>query len=244
MAATRQKLRVLCIHGFRTSGSVLQKQISRWDSSITEKLDMCFLDGPLPATGKSEVEGIFPPPYYEWFQYNEDFTKFKNLDKAFPLIVDYMEQNGPFDGLLGFSQGAMLCAVLVCYQPQGLMLQNHPPIRFIISISGIKFRDPEMSSFLYSPPIKCPSVHITGAKDYVKEFSKDLIQAFENPLVITHPQGHIVPKLDTQAIKLLQHFIDIILKQDQKKHNIGSFHGAYGRTNKMSKGDGLLHSKL
>ncbi|KAH9311256.1 hypothetical protein KI387_026291, partial [Taxus chinensis] len=141
-----------------------------------------FLDGPLLATEKSELDRIFPPPYYEWFQYNKDFTKFNNLDKAFSFIDDYMEKNGPFDGLLGFSQGGVLCAAVVCYQMKGVMLRNHPPISFIISISGIKFRDPELSAFLYAPPIKCPSVHITGAKDYGKELCLELIQAFENPL--------------------------------------------------------------
>jgi hypothetical protein len=30
-----------------------------------------FPDGIFPATGKSEVEGVFPPPYFEWFQFNE-----------------------------------------------------------------------------------------------------------------------------------------------------------------------------
>jgi hypothetical protein len=30
-----------------------------------------FPDGLFPAGGKSEIEGIFPPPYFEWFQFNK-----------------------------------------------------------------------------------------------------------------------------------------------------------------------------
>lgn len=30
-----------------------------------------FPDGIFPAGGKSEIEGYFPPPYFEWFQFNE-----------------------------------------------------------------------------------------------------------------------------------------------------------------------------
>jgi hypothetical protein len=30
-----------------------------------------FPDGIYPAGGKSEIEGIFPPPYFEWFQFNK-----------------------------------------------------------------------------------------------------------------------------------------------------------------------------
>jgi len=30
-----------------------------------------FPDGKYPAGGKSDIEGIFPPPYYEWFQFEK-----------------------------------------------------------------------------------------------------------------------------------------------------------------------------
>ena len=29
-----------------------------------------FLDAPFPCRGRSDVEGIFSPPYYEWFTYD------------------------------------------------------------------------------------------------------------------------------------------------------------------------------
>eukprot|EP01018_Ginkgo_biloba_P039078 Gb_39255 [translate_table: standard] len=203
-----RKLRVLCLHGFRTSASFLHKQISKWDSSITEKLDMSFLDGPFPAGGKSDIEGIFPPPYYEWFQFNKDFTEYTNLDKGLSFIVEYMEKNGPFDGLLGFSQGAVLSAALVGFQMKGVVLKNYPPIRFVICISGSKFKEPSLCELAYSQPIKCPSVHLIGAKDWLKEPGEELMQAFENPLLIRHPQGHTVPRLDGEAVNLLNRFID------------------------------------
>ena len=30
-----------------------------------------------PAGGKSDIEGIFPPPYFEWFQFNKVFLLFQ-----------------------------------------------------------------------------------------------------------------------------------------------------------------------
>lgn len=68
---SQKKPRILCLHGFRTSASILQKLILRWPEDVLEKLDLVFLDAPFPARGKSDVEGIFDPPYYEWFQGNE-----------------------------------------------------------------------------------------------------------------------------------------------------------------------------
>lgn len=66
---TQTKPRILCLHGFRTSAEILKKLVSRWPQSVLEKLDLVFLDAPFPALG--EVESIFDPPYFEWFQANQ-----------------------------------------------------------------------------------------------------------------------------------------------------------------------------
>uniref|UniRef100_A0A8R7PA68 Serine hydrolase domain-containing protein n=1 Tax=Triticum urartu TaxID=4572 RepID=A0A8R7PA68_TRIUA len=66
-----KKLKVLCLHGFRTSGGFLKKQISKWHPSILQQFDTVFPDGQFPAGGKSDIEGIFPPPYFEWFQFDK-----------------------------------------------------------------------------------------------------------------------------------------------------------------------------
>lgn len=34
----------------------------------------------------------------------QDFTEYTNLDECIAYLCDYMVKNGPFDGLLGFSQ--------------------------------------------------------------------------------------------------------------------------------------------
>jgi len=68
---TQRKPRILCLHGFRTSGEILKQLVLRWPEPVIQKLDLVFLDGQFPAQGRSDVEGIFDPPYYEWFQANE-----------------------------------------------------------------------------------------------------------------------------------------------------------------------------
>ncbi|KAI5436749.1 hypothetical protein KIW84_023025, partial [Lathyrus oleraceus] len=114
----QMKPRILCFHGFRTSGQILKKLVSRWPETVLQKLDLVFIDGQFPAQGKSDVEGIFDPPYYEWFQANEDFTEYRNFEECLTYVEDYMLENGPFDGVLGFSQGAFLAAALPGMQEQ------------------------------------------------------------------------------------------------------------------------------
>uniref|UniRef100_A0A2P2J1W4 Dihydrofolate reductase-like n=1 Tax=Rhizophora mucronata TaxID=61149 RepID=A0A2P2J1W4_RHIMU len=207
-----KKMKILCLHGFRTSGSFLKKQISKWDPSILAHFDMDFPDGKFPAGGKSDIEGIFPPPYFEWFQFNKEFTEYTNLEECISYLCEYITNKGPFDGLLGFSQGATLSALLLGYQAQGKVLKEHPPIKIFVSISGSKFRDPTICDVAYKNTIRVKSVHFIGEKDWLKLPSEDLATAFDNPLIIRHPQGHTVPRLDEASTEQLRAWAAEILK--------------------------------
>ncbi|XVE60927.1 hypothetical protein DITRI_Ditri06bG0000300 [Diplodiscus trichospermus] len=220
METPKQKMKILCLHGFRTSGKFLQKQISKWDPSLLlHHFDMDFPDGLFPAGGKSEIEGIFPSPYFEWFQFKKDFTEYTNLEECISHLCQYITDNGPFDGLLGFSQGATLSALLIGYQAQGKVLKEHPPFKMLVSISGSKFRDPSICEVAYKDKIKVKSVHFIGAKDWLRLPSEDLATAFDDPLVIRHPQGHTVPRLDEVSTEHLRKWIAKILIQSNGTTN-------------------------
>nr|GMD88846.1 rhodanese-like domain-containing protein 6 [Ipomoea batatas] len=178
----QRKPRFLCLHGFRTSAEILKKQVvGKWPSSVVEKLDLVFVDAPFPCQGKSDVEGIFDPPYYEWFQFNKEFTEYQNFDNCLAFIEDCMIKYGPFDGLLGFSQGAMLSAALPGLQEKGVGLANVPKIRYVIIIGGAKLKNQAIAEKAYSLPIKCPSVHFLGKEDFLKEYGSELLESFVDP---------------------------------------------------------------
>ncbi|KAJ6380714.1 hypothetical protein OIU77_029585 [Salix suchowensis] len=101
-------------------------------------------------------------------------------------------------------RGATLSALLLGYQAQGKVLKEHPPFKLFVSVSGSKFRDPIICDVAYKDTIKVKSVHFIGAKDWLKEPSEDLATAFDSPLIIRHPQGHTVPRLDDAATQQLR----------------------------------------
>ncbi|XP_077211018.1 uncharacterized protein LOC143846468 isoform X2 [Tasmannia lanceolata] len=178
-----KKMKMLCLHGFRTSGSFFHKQISKWDPSI-------------------------------FAQFHMDFTEYTNLDECISYLCEYITSNGPFDGFIGFSQGATLSALLLGYQAQGKVLKDHPPMKLFVSVSGSKFRDPKICEVAYKDPIKVSSVHFIGAKDWLRLPSEELATAFENPLIIRHPQGHTVPRLDEAAVEQLKSWTMSILQSN------------------------------
>ncbi|KAK2374209.1 dihydrofolate reductase [Trifolium repens] len=226
MMENQMRPRILCLHGFRTNGQILKKSIfSRWPQTVIQKLDLVFLDAQCLAHGKSEVEGIFDPPYYEWFQSNEDYTEYRNFEECIVYIEDYMLKNGPFDGVLGFSQGAVVAAALPGMQAQGVAFQKISKIKFMILISGALFRGlkygkPKLATHAFSKPIDCPSLHIIGEKDYLKPESMILLEAFVNPVLIHHPKGHEIPRLDEKSLGTLLSFIDTIQGTPSYGHDL------------------------
>ncbi|XP_061351309.1 uncharacterized protein LOC133312124 [Gastrolobium bilobum] len=220
---SQKKPRILCLHGFRTSGEILKRLVLRWPETVLQKLDLVFLDGKFSAQGKSDVEGIYDPPYYEWFQANEDFTEYTNFEECLAYIEDYMVKNGPFDGVLGFSQGAILAAALPGMQAQGVALGKVNKIKFLIVISGAKFGEkkfgmPKLASNVFSEPIGCPSLHFIGETDFMKPESIALLEAFVDPVVIHHPKGHTVPRLVDKSLETMLSFIETIQMIPSNSH--------------------------
>ncbi|KAH9664435.1 alpha/beta-Hydrolases superfamily protein [Citrus sinensis] len=192
-----KKPRILCLHGFRTSGEILKKQIGRWPESILRKLDLDFLDAPFPALGKSDVEAFFDPPYYEWYQRNESIA----------YIEDYMVTHGPFDGLLGFSQ---LCSVsnltdeiLGSIYSSCFTRDASRGAKFL----GFKFGQPKLAVNAFSSPVQCPSLHIIGENDFLKEQGMALLESFVDPVVIYHSKGHTIPRIDERGQETMLSFI-------------------------------------
>ncbi|GMN27311.1 hypothetical protein TIFTF001_041014 [Ficus carica] len=184
--------RFLCLHGFRTSAEIMKKQIGKWPQSVLDKLDLVFIDGPFPAQGKSDVDGIFDPPYFEWFQFNKEFTEYINFEEGLQYIEDFMVKNGPFDGLLGFSQV--------------------PTIKYLIIIGGAKFKSPSVAEKAYASPILCPSLHFLGELDFLKPYGLELLESSVDPVVIHHPKGHTVPRLDEKSLPIMESFLEKIQK--------------------------------
>ncbi|KAJ8541331.1 hypothetical protein K7X08_002147 [Anisodus acutangulus] len=213
----QRKPRFLCLHGFRTSAAILKKQIfDKWPSQVVEKLDFVFIDAPSPCQGKSEVEGIFDPPYYEWYQFNKDLKEYQNFDKCLAYIEECMIKHGPFDGLLGFSQGAMISGALPGLQDKGVGLTNVPKIKYLIIIGGAKLQNKPLAEKAYSSAITCPSIHFLGEQDYLKKYGMELLESFVHPVVIHHPRGHSIPRFDEKGLESMISFIEKVQTEISK----------------------------
>jgi predicted esterase len=162
-------MRILALHGYSSSASVLRRQLAPLARLLTPVPEFVYVDAPSLPRGDF---GWWHEGFAGWEQ-SRDFV-------AGLLAAD------EFDGIFGFSQGAAL-AGLVC------AALDTPP-GFAIMIGG--FTSPfERHAYLFTRKVSVPSVHIIGRADTVIPWAESRLLAdrFEEPLVIEHDGGHVIP---------------------------------------------------
>ncbi|XP_056451108.1 esterase OVCA2 isoform X2 [Gadus chalcogrammus] len=128
------------------------------------------------------------------------------LEDSLAAVRAAGEELGPFDGVLGFSQGAALVAVLCALQER----DPDPPlrVRFAVLVAGFRSACEGHRGFyaaplgvppLGVPPLGVPSLHVFGLDDRVipDAMSRELLPLFREPAVMEHPGGHFVPASST-----------------------------------------------
>lgn len=135
-AAAVPRPRLLCLHGKASTGSAFLKRLE----PLTGLADLYCPDAPHP-----QGSG------YSWWLLPEgerSFTTktFIHWDRTVAEVQRIWSEQGPFDGLLGFSQGAILIAALAAVgalrpDPEGGL---RPPPRVLVLVGGAvpgPFRD-------------------------------------------------------------------------------------------------------
>lgn len=135
-----------------------------------------------------------------------DKDQYKKQTLGWPTSLSMLgkvfSEMGPFDGVLGFSQGAAVAASLCVLSESIPQANNSINFRFAILCSGFVSPACELQDLMSctSLPLNCPSLHIfaesTGRDNQiVNEDSMQLASMFnsENSVVLTHNMGHIVP---------------------------------------------------
>ncbi|KAK9813275.1 hypothetical protein WJX72_011766 [[Myrmecia] bisecta] len=214
--ASKRKLRILALHSFRTSGTIFQEQMRRagLDTALEDLVEIIYATSPRPASGPppEDVHPYFQGPYYEWWnaetvegQHGRSVT-FHGWDTALSFITDFISLHGPFDGVMGFSQGTILTSLLVGLQQQGAIMKGLPHFRFCLLFAGLPAGDPALK-YVYDEPLRTPSLHVMGEKDFVLKYSKLLAKLFKDPIVIMHPRGHVIPALKGDSLETMRSFL-------------------------------------
>ncbi|KAH6699763.1 serine hydrolase FSH [Leptodontidium sp. MPI-SDFR-AT-0119] len=131
-------MRILCLHGRGSNNDIFKMQTAGF-RSLLDDYEFDFVQGQMPHT-----EG-------NWSLHTKDFSSsslwgyFNLLDledivETEQQVLQLAAENGPYDGILGYSQGATLAAQVLIKDALETAAQDpehhHPPFKFAIFFNG------------------------------------------------------------------------------------------------------------
>ncbi|KAL9609348.1 MAG: hypothetical protein Q9167_005872 [Letrouitia subvulpina] len=119
------------------------------------------------------------------------------ISRACDYVQDHLDRHTqqPFDGVLGFSEGASVAASLILHQAD----QRKEPFKFAIFICGLSATTYAEERLVLSDEtslrIRIPTAHVLGAKDPVRQLSLTLFNLCDPSLatMFDHGKGHTIP---------------------------------------------------
>ncbi|XP_076287558.1 esterase OVCA2 isoform X2 [Lasioglossum baleicum] len=197
MAST--KLKILAIHGYAQSDTIFYTKLGSLRKGFKKEVEFVFLRAPHDVPMKINFGIDESEEGYGWWFNTEDHV-FKatvpsklcvGFEDSVASIEKVFQESGPFDGILGFSQGAAFATIL-CSMQQKKLLQA--AFNFAIIISGFNSLCAPHAIY-YNDKIAIPSLHIYGETDQVipTEMAEKVNELFTNKKIIKHEGGHYIP---------------------------------------------------
>lgn len=191
------------------------------------------LDAPLEAAGDSDamIERAYAAhkPFYEWWrQVTPDGVEiidaevaarviqeanakgesaagwvYEGMEAAIEYVTGVIDSQGPFDVLIGFSQGAVMATLLGLWYTK---IQQSTPWKLSMCFNGLRAHGSNCVPLLQDESgqtvrVDCPSVHVFGLQDPLTDDAKMLAGHYEDcaadgtriKLLLEHDLGHRFP---------------------------------------------------
>ncbi|KAI1127895.1 hypothetical protein F5Y10DRAFT_188152 [Nemania abortiva] len=157
-------MRFICFHGRGSNGRLFEKQTERIRQAIGSEHTYVFATGSVP----DEPLGL-PSSKNGCFRFvGTDLAQRKLL---LPKILRALKTHGPFDGVIGFSEGGLIAASLLLYDEHyslynlkcGIFFSAATPydLKLFMQLGTSRMLDPEVDGVA----IKVPTAHIWSDND-------------------------------------------------------------------------------
>ncbi|XP_077517541.1 esterase OVCA2-like isoform X2 [Amblyomma americanum] len=188
MNKTSISSKVLCLHGYGQDAGSFRSKIGDFWWATKSLLDLVFIDAPhiIEKDVHSEWEIVGGRGW--WISGSA-----REFEESVKAIEQACKTEGPCDGILGFSQGACMTAMILSLQ---CLKQVECSFKFGVLVSGFQSRTcPQDHLFAKEGSIDVPTLHIIGDNDTIipKERAIELLPFFVSPCVLYHPGGHSLP---------------------------------------------------
>lgn len=214
--AGRPPLKLLMLHGYTQSGPLFHAKSRALIKHITKafplyEISAIYPTGPL-RLNPADIPGYTPTQdsngngddkgteieAYGWYRRSNTAEPplYVGLEDGLNAIAKVLGEEGPFDGVIGFSQGAAMAAMVasllegeqrreafarfasssssssettaeVFPYPDSFAELDHPAMKFALCYSGFRSPGDRYRAFYEAPPIRTPILHVLGSLDAV-----------------------------------------------------------------------------
>lgn len=238
-ASTPPPLRILLLHGYTQAGPLFSAKTRALHKAFQKSFSPRAVHFSYP-TGPNrlkpaDIPGFSPSEQldgaestggqndeveaYGWWQRKDtdEGIIYIGIEEGLATIAQCIREEGPFDGVVGFSQGAAAAGMVASLLDGEQRLRGfeeaekhggmqypksfreadgfvQAPMKFAVVYSG--FRAPgERYDGFYVPKIKTKTLHFMGQVDTVveEERSRVLVRCCVEERVVVHPGGHFLP---------------------------------------------------
>ena len=197
--------RILCLHGYTQNGGLLKRKLAGLEKHVLARCPHAVFTYPTgPHDAKEEwvaeldaedaaaaaAAGVAARAWWvktpsDGAAAAADVEKCEGWEESRKLLEQIRQQKGPFDAVVGFSQGAAAAALLAvawdiprCITAGGYVAHGHP-----LGPSLVRGEHPVRS------------LHAAGEQDELvtPTASQELASLFTDPVFFAHEGGHVVP---------------------------------------------------
>lgn len=204
--AVRTPLKLLMLHGYTQSGTLFHAKSRALIKHLQKafplhEVSVIYPTGPLRLK-PSDVPGYEPSDNndaddaveaYGWWRRSNTANPplYQGIEDGLAAVAKVLSEEGPFDGVVGFSQGAALAGMVAGLLEPGRKEAfdkftkeeaegavgipfpssfeqpefQHPPLKFALCYSGFRAPGSRYRGFYENPPIQTPLLHVLGTLD-------------------------------------------------------------------------------
>jgi pimeloyl-ACP methyl ester carboxylesterase len=235
-------MKILMLHGYAQTGDTFRRKVRRLETGLRQidaKAEFVYLDGPIKLE-THDIPGSTAAYHHKgehdmraWFDLRIVRNPPTGIHRSLDLLAAVLKNQGPFDGIVAFSQGTVVGAMVAsllqgdvrrrAYEaaleqlddildyPESFLDIRHPPLKFALFYAS-RVGTGDYSGWMYQyPRIETPFCHFYGKWDPMVSYEErdavlDRVRGDEEAIVVAHGGGHFVPT-DCQSIEAACGFV-------------------------------------
>lgn len=194
---------------------MLEELLSDLRAELGAEVSWCFPDAPHPARGPASpfTRRRWPEvPCFEWWnavRHADGRCEYEGFEPSLERAAAKLREDGPFDVLLGYSQGAVLATLLASWALASGAV-SPASLAVVLLSSGPRPRDARLRGRL-GAPIDLPCCLVDGGDSDLSLAFRDDVRELWSPgrrQLWSHVEGHVPPtRRSPEVLSAVAHFV-------------------------------------